>query len=225
MAKLTTASIKKILNKSIGKYNWKRVTKRKFNYNDVKIKTEDDGIISINGKLNWRAYMDYEETEPVFIIDDGENILLMEEESMLPASCFNFFIFNAEEEKKSSGRLGFFVNYKPEFEDAFNEDLNLFPDDIREYTILGLEDLFVKNNLHLCCDQENTFSMYELNKQKVEEKISSLKEMIAKNIDSSSSIKNVAFSNPKEMTSTDENKEKLRKILKDFGFTETDESF
>lgn len=108
-----------------------------------------------------------------------------------------------KKKKKSSGRLGFFLNYKPEFEDVFQEDLDLFSGNIREYTILGLEDLFVQNNLHLCCDQENTFSIYELNKKEVENKVSSLK----------------------EMTATEENKEKLRKILKDFGFIETNESF
>lgn len=199
MAKITTATIKKFLNEKYGEYDWKRVTKRKFEYKNVILTDVNGNDFVIDGKLNWRAYMDYEETEPVFIIDNGEELLLAEEElPMLPASCFQYFFYKGG---VNPNDLGIFVEYKEKFQDVFPMDLEIAEDDIREYTILGFNDFFKRHNIQISCEQENTFSFYEVVKPNDSEVFNPLTHL-------------------KEMEAIDENINKMRTLLKELGMKE-----
>lgn len=154
MSKLTTALIKDALNKKIGNYNWKRITKRKFDYKNATIKFRSGKKIVLDGKLNWRAYMDVNATEPVYVIDNGEKILYMVNElPTLPSTCFQTGVYF----ENFCPTLAFFVRFNPEFEDVFPEELGLEGDDIREYTIAGLVEAFDKVNLSVTNEMENLF--------------------------------------------------------------------
>lgn len=202
MAKITTAVVKAALDEKYGKLKWRRLTKRKFEYKNVVAMpdgSEGESVL-LNGKLNWRIYRDSEfESEAIFVIDDGEKILLMTESAeTLPSSCFEFGAYYASE----MDTLGFFVKFKPEFEDAFNEDAEIYGDNLREYSIAGLQDLFEKSNMILENEQECMFGVYNSQNEAGQ----SLMEAIQ-----SGSFDTLTFEDTKE------NIEMLKKMLVDFG--------
>lgn len=151
MTKLTTAKIKEELNNVILKTDWKRATKRKFEYNNVIIRDHNDNLITLNGKLNWRGYYS-DETEPTFVIDDGENILFMgSERPLLPPSCFSFGLY--------------FYPYCDTFFFSTRllvdiaEDMEVYPDNIYDDCVAGVQE---HQTLRMNTVQENDFEIYEI---------------------------------------------------------------
>lgn len=159
--KLTTTLIKKHLNNTILKTDWKRITKRKFEYNNVKINNDDGTVTTLDGKLNWRVYQS-DESEPVFVIDDGTTILCStDERELLPTSCFRYGLRDVNPQEP----LFIFLLFEEKFSeivgssDVFDE-IGPYEDNIREYTVAGFEEACQDANLILSNDQENTFSFY-----------------------------------------------------------------
>lgn len=186
MSKINTKIIKKNIESSFGKSDWKRLTKRTFHYNNAYVLNKDKSIMLLNNKLNWRCYRS-SDSEPIFVIDDGETILYMDSErSQLPANCYDVGLQYNERIKS----FVFFVQLKPEFIDAFDENIEIYEDEIREYDIAGLEAIFQKKGLFVSCEQENTFLLRKITKNKTFELLSD----------------------------SDSNKERIKNILIDLGF-------
>lgn len=55
---ISTKDIKTLLNRDVGKHDWKRATKRKFTYDNVL--AHPDTNLVLNGTLNWRCFYDTE---------------------------------------------------------------------------------------------------------------------------------------------------------------------
>jgi hypothetical protein len=170
MAKVNTDLIKKVINdlyskKYNSKIEVKRLTKRKFNYKDALVAMTDFvddknkiPIVKLSGNLNWRVYADKEEEgSPFFIIDNGDDILYIGEDApQLPGSCFKVGVYPCG----NTDSIGFFILLKDEYEDAFPEESQIYNDDLREYSVAGLEAIFELNGFKLTNEEENTFSLY-----------------------------------------------------------------
>jgi hypothetical protein len=154
MSNITTAKIKEYLNQKYSIQSWKRATKRKFQYNNLHLKTEENEFIKLNGYLNWRVFIG---DIRVFVIDDGENILYSEQFSAgLPPSIFDVGVYECEE----SDTIGFFVVPKEKYENIFSHSISLFPDNLRDSDIAGLFYAFKEKGLYIEDIQENMFAVY-----------------------------------------------------------------
>lgn len=143
--------------------NMKRVSKRKFIYNNDQLFDEDfqpvtdsnGKIIELNGKLNWRCYNTTDGDEPIFVIDDGNNVLYHGELSGIPLSCFEINVELNEDDGSmvhaDDGHymfLFFVLTIDLEFAGIYN-------DDIRESHIAGLNHLLTATVTQLDNAMEN----------------------------------------------------------------------
>lgn len=152
--------IKEKLKKNIGDYNWQELIIKEFDYKNAKIKMKNK-IITLNGKLNWRVYQDFSKTEPVFVIDNNENILYMSEEKpQLPTSLFDFNLYY----KNEYSTYFAIINLKDEYVEYLEEVFDT--EEIREYYICGLVEFFREKNIKVLNEDEGIFSFLKMKQGK-----------------------------------------------------------
>lgn len=147
---IKTADIKKSLHTEYGKGKWTRITKRVFNYNNVSVTDK----ITLNGKINWRAFTCEHLNDPVFTFDDGDEILLVTGCAFIPGEAFDGAIFPHNEE---NGGFALFLNLKDSF--SIQDDTEIHSDNIHENIVAGLCLEFEKEGFDICGIMENMFSI------------------------------------------------------------------
>lgn len=131
------------------KSDWKRAMKKTATFDNISQRTflecgrTTDTIITLNGKYNWRVYRDKkEEQENVFVIDDGEEVLLLSiGNPLIPINKVEFGInlkMPCFSEDVSVGFV-FWVN-----EEDYSDESRISGESIGHGAIIGLEDEMFK---------------------------------------------------------------------------------
>tara|TARA_Y100001960_G_scaffold192652_1_gene201668 strand:+ start:11590 stop:12255 length:666 start_codon:yes stop_codon:yes gene_type:complete len=151
---ISTKDIKTLLNRDVGKHDWKRATKRKFTYDNVL--AHPDTNLVLNGTLNWRCFYDTECDFPdeIYILDDGNKIIAASTEPFIPGDSFEGALYPSHDDSY----ITFMVEYKESFK-VFPDTTELCSHDVREYTIAGFRDVFYKHGLLLFSDAECFFTL------------------------------------------------------------------
>ncbi len=152
MAKIDTAWIKNNLLPNGGK-DWKRVSSRKFTYNNLEFTYNDfdkdeDITIKLDGKLSWRKYHNEEEYEDFYVIHDETEVLYSGTEALLPPSVYTWSID--------------FGNYIPQFWIGYRDEYESIggaSDDLRDDDCAGLMQIFKDNGIHACNCMENCWEL------------------------------------------------------------------
>lgn len=151
MSKVDSNFIKNLISK---KYisNFKRITKRKFSYKNIKL---EDGSI-LNGTYNWRSFKN-DFNRFIYVIDDGEKVIYLGDKSSLPVSLFYISLSIIDDEP------AFFITFKD------NESFScsgISEDNIHEDHIAGIVNLFNEYNIDIDCIMENMFNISYLENTK-----------------------------------------------------------
>ncbi len=168
MTKIDTAYIKKyILSQYENGNKMKRITKRKFTYdNDEVTDTNLDGKVVLNGKLNWRCY-GYDDDEPIFVIDDGTQVLYHGDSASIPLKEFTVSIISGEKNILNSDYDEYYICFIIGL--TINlEECGIYPDDLRDYHVAGMNHLKFEHVSYIDVPMESTINLYFNRDEKME---------------------------------------------------------
>ena len=117
---------------------YKRVTKRKFEYNNAVHQTLWTGEPTIlDGALNWRKYTNEDQCDDYYVIDDGTNIVYHGDNPFLPMSCFEWGLEIEDEDEYM-----LWVSYK-----EGNNNLGDYEDNLRDESVAGFGHLLQESGI------------------------------------------------------------------------------